>query len=292
MLGSERTYIDIREKQMLLLAMLEMLDELCDAHSIRYSLDAGTLLGAVRHKGFIPWDDDVDVLVPRPDFDELAAHPEWLPNHYRLETLGQSGGQDYLPFAKITDLRWRAQEPALIGFSEGHLWLDVFPADAVPDDDSEVSKLLLRQKRLHDSIGLSVSNIDEITPVRWKALIKKCVVPVHRLIHPYRKEYELLDANARAIPFGSTNRIGNITWSYYRPQWLPSDEFDRLTELDFEGRRFKAVSCWDSYLTQLYGNYMKLPPESERRSHETRVWASELIQKQERSQRERIVERS
>ena len=74
-------YLDTKQTQDVLLGMMQALDSILREHDIAYTLDGGTLLGAVRHKGFIPWDDDIDIMIPRPSFDELCSHPEWAPGH-------------------------------------------------------------------------------------------------------------------------------------------------------------------------------------------------------------------
>lgn len=265
-------YLDTRQIQDLLFDMLLVFDEMCNEHSIRYSLDGGTLLGAVRHQGFIPWDDDLDVLVPRPDYEKLISHPDWLPQGYHIDSKRGNSELNFLPYAKFVNMRWRAQEPALTGLIDEHLWIDIFPADAVPDDDGEARRLLARQKKLHDRAVRSIVNVDAVTSSSYKLAIKKVLFPVHRRLFPYKKQYESMARNATAIPYGTTSRIGNITWSYYRPDFIPADDFEHLTQLEFEGREFPAIPSWDSLLSQHFGDYMKLPPESERATHGTKVW--------------------
>lgn len=262
-----------REIHSLLLDMLYEFDCMCETHGIRYSLDCGTLLGAVRHKGFIPWDDDVDVMVPRPDYERLVANSGWAPKGYRMGPYMNGRDGVKVPFMKFCNLAYRAQEPALAGVVDECLWIDVFPGDAVPDGDEAAIALVREQVRLINRANRRVLNV-EATRGWVKREVKRLVKPLLKLAAPPERLYERVVENATRYEFGSTSRVANISWfGNPRPRWCPAHGFDDLTELPFEGKRFKAVSCWDEYLRMLYGDdYMELPPIEQRVTHGTRVW--------------------
>lgn len=271
-------YLDTRETQEALTETLLYLDSVFRAHSIRYTLDCGTLIGAVRHKGFIPWDDDVDVSVPRPDYMRLLSHPDWFRHPYKLER--PLSKQFPYPFAKLFNQKWRAQEPHFEDTLKEYLWIDIFPLDSVPEDDASAYQLLNLWHRDYIRAGRSMENIDRMTTGGMKTakkLIKHAVFPAYRRLFPYRKLYQQIDERAQSIEFGTTSRVANLSWPVYykKPIWVPLAEFDDLIDLEFENHQLKAISDWDGHLTAIYGDYMQLPPVGQRQTHGMKVWRDE-----------------
>ena len=120
-------YMTRQEVQRALLDLLTVFDEFCNEHGLRYSLYAGTLLGAVRHHGFIPWDDDADVCMPRPDYEAMLAMRSLVPEGFSIIT--SEDAPLVLPFAKFQQHDIRAQESIFEGEFDECLWIDVFPVD-------------------------------------------------------------------------------------------------------------------------------------------------------------------
>lgn len=268
-------YLNTREIQDVLLDMLIQLDQVLTNHDIRYTLDGGTLLGAIRHKGFIPWDDDVDLLVPRPDFNRLISHPEWVPDGYRLASQGVDGYE--LPFAKFFNLSWRAQEPIFEGELTEYLWVDLFPADPVPESDEERARLAEQQQKTSIKASRLVKNIDfaamtATNPVKGAA--KRVLFPIYRKMYSSKDAYALLTERALQIPYGTTKELGDLVWGPFTTHFpgVPKEDFDNLINVDFEGHLFKACPHWDEYLSGLYGDYMTLPPVEQRMTHGIKVW--------------------
>lgn len=277
-------YLNTREIQAELLKIMLAFDEMAATHNIRYSLDGGTLLGAVRHKGFIPWDDDIDVIVPRPDFERLVSHPEWAGTELRMEI--PTSNEFPLPFIKLVNPSWRAQEGIFDGRYKEYLWVDIFPADPMPETSSERRNLMQSQRKAALRATRSYVNIDKSTTDSVKKLFKRILFPLHRIVFPARKQYSLLAEHAKQLSYGSTEEVGNVVWGPYSPDkpGFPIDDFDNLIELEFEGHKFKACPHWDHYLTGLYGNYMQLPPVDQRITHGMKVWQSCKTENTEKSQ--------
>lgn len=265
-----KNYLSKRETQEKLLELLVQFDRVCQCNGIRYSLFAGTLLGAIRHQGFIPWDDDVDVIVPKPDYDRLIRHPEWFSGHLKLVC---PGDQSYpLPICKLFDLNWRAQEPALVGIIDEYLWIDIFCADAIPDDPDEATQLFSRQERLLTRGGRSLFNGDETATSTAKKIAKKIVLPFYRAAYPFDKQFTSVLAEASRNSYGTTKLVGNITWGPIGKFKIPTTDFESLQPVLFEGRIMQAIPSWDYMLAEAYGDYMQLPSENERSTHGIKVW--------------------
>jgi lipopolysaccharide cholinephosphotransferase len=267
-------YLSTRDIQLALTAMLADFDSVCRQHGIRYTLDYGTLIGAIRHKGFIPWDDDVDVSIPRPDYEALLANPSWFDSCYELALpLTDHYPQ---PYAKLFDMRWMAQEPALEGTLSEHLWIDLFPLDSAPDDKGETLRMIAAWQKDNISAYRAIQNIDLVTTSGLKRAIKHVVYPIYGRMHPYRATFKRMDERARSIPYGAAASIANFAWPVYeKDNRMPADDFDNLIDVEFEGHAFCSIPSWDSHLTSLYGDYMTLPPESQRHTHGMKVWRDE-----------------
>lgn len=274
-------YLDTKQTQDALLSMMQMLDFVLHSHGIVYTLDGGTLLGAVRHKGFIPWDDDIDIMIPRPQFDQLCRHPEWAPEGYSFSFPGIDGY--FFPYAKFCDLAWRAQEPAYEGVFDEFLWIDIFPADGLPQSKDAQVELMKEQERLAQSAAASYVNIDRavaLSDSKIKGLAKRLLYPVYRKTVSAEDNYRKITENACSTGFDSAERAGDLVWYPYKPDkpGFPIEDFSNLIDLDFEDYKFKACPHWDEYLTGLYGDYMTLPPEDQRVTHGMKVWRVDEIE--------------
>lgn len=264
-----RDFLSLEEIHAEELRLLVWFDGFCEVHGLRYSLTGGTLLGAVRHKGFIPWDDDVDVCMPRPDYDKLLSMRDELPDGL---TIIDSATSDFLrPFAKLFDTSIRAQEPDYEGVMDEYLWIDLFPMDGVPFDEDELDRLRRRVK-------LAVKNSDyayvnrKFTDSPKNAL--RCTWGVFaRLFGNPRKRLQEVAAEVAHCPgYESASEVAEVLSSTVTPCAIPRAGLENLIDIEFEGHNLKAMSCWDDYLTQTYGDYMELPSEEKRATHHVKAW--------------------
>ncbi len=236
----------------------------CDEHGLRYYMCGGTLLGAIRHKGFIPWDDDVDLLMPRPDFDKLheLIKKEPIKSYYELTGFNARNGDT--PFAKVVDRRTRIDSKYLV--MDKNLWIDIFPMDGLPDDEKESDALLTRTIHIRKKISRSYARIGSGKGM-FRTLFKIPAVILYRIIgaKTYAKQ---LDTIARRLDFDKCEYVGGITWSLGKGERMKKSEYIPYEDKEFNGRLFHAPKCWERYLTQNYGDYMKLPPEEKRITHD------------------------
>ena len=259
------TLAEVRRVQ---LGVLVELDRLCRAAGLAYYLAYGTLLGAVRHGGFIPWDDDIDVMMPRADYERLldvfaAAAPSHL-------TLGCSHTQAQwpLPYAKVSDDRTRLWEPFEVPVELG-VNIDVFPLDAVP-----TGWMLRRAQSLELRLlgwALELRYIAADRGRAWHHPVAITVAkPLLRLV-PMERLVRAVERAMRRTRRHRTERLGVRVG----PEWaVPRSSIVPPSEVDFEGLRCLAPADPDAVLTAVYGDWRRPPPPGERVSHHafTAAW--------------------
>ncbi|MFV0635179.1 LicD family protein [Mitsuokella sp. WILCCON 0060] len=257
-----------REIQLSILHILQYFDEYCKRYKMRYYLVGGTLLGAIRHKGFIPWDDDIDVCMPRPDYERLIkTFKDNADKRYSLSSYDV--GNSYRPYAKILDLSTKVV--AKTSDDEQHLWIDVMPVDGLPDDEDKIKKIYQSCERYRNILNLTRCKLGTGKTL-LRRMSKYFLQPLARLYGEDRL-IKNIESIARSYDYENSKNVGAITWGIYgvREKMLKR-EFEKSVEVIFEGNRYPAFSCWQSYLSNLYGDYMELPPVEKRKTHEMEAY--------------------
>lgn len=256
--GIKNTMKEIEEKayKQIPLNILIHVADFCEKNGIRYSLAYGTLLGAIRHRGFIPWDDDIDIIMPRKDYERFKGlyHSEQYPfsditvNKEHVTCMG-----------KIYDTKTFFYYKKKIRRSYG-LFIDVFVVDNFPSIASERKRWLKTIKGLQHINSAKNTSIADIFHAytgcrRWRELLFKLApVPLGFVQH---------QISALSVQYNHvTTGLVGITVSVDNPKdTYPADLFEHYTEVEFEGRRFSAIKNYDLWLKTCYGNYMQLPPK-------------------------------
>lgn len=244
---------------------LEMLKEfikVCEKLSLKYYVIAGTLLGTVRHKGFIPWDDDIDVAMPRVDYEIfLQEGQKYLPDNLFIQSLFTDKKAPF-GFAKIRNSDTTFIESSVRKFKINHgVFIDVFPLDYYPEN--EKGKLRLERKK-----GLYKQIIAKKYTVRNKTFKQSIKQGLRKIIFafiPYRKIVDKQNNLYKNVP--KSNLWINYSGIYGEREIMPKDWYGEGVKLTFEGVEVVAPIKHHEWLTRVYGNYMEFPPEEKRVAH-------------------------
>ena len=240
---------------------LEIMDSIhafCEQHVLRYSLAYGTLIGAMRHKGYVPWDDDIDIMMPRPDYERfIHEYPGYKKNH--VVQTHKNDKSYYLPFAKVYDNR---TEQIIFPTKTG-VFVDVFPIDGFPETEED-TKVYLKKKFhvvFHDILYTCSNNSYR----KGNKLLIALKYIGKRILYPSRKRgIEKHDAIVESYPYETANYAGVASNTIWERSRLPKRIFEEYTKSAFEGRMYNIISNYDIFLSSYYGDYMQLPPEEER----------------------------
>lgn len=240
----------------------------CNLNNIRYYLAAGTLLGAIRHKGFIPWDDDIDIVMPRSDYIKfIQGYQDFADENYELSSIHNN--KDHLfTFAKVYDRRTEKIESGIVYNTKniGGVEIDVFPLDGVPKDQIKSDKFFKWQQRWFKLYSYSVLKYTK-SANHLKDAIKNLVITVCRIIGK-NNFIRVINRRAMKYDFESSDFIALSVAPYYgnRERMAKSNYLEQV-EVQFENEYFYAPIGYDEHLTNIYGEYMKLPPLERQVTH-------------------------
>lgn len=251
---------ELRRLQLTQLEILKVVDSFCRKHKIHYSLYAGSLLGAVRHKGFIPWDDDLDIFMTRHEYNRFVKL--WVqerPEGYLIQNkeLSPSFTQSFTKIRKnhttFLQFEWERER-----YHTG-IFIDVFPVDRIPEGKLQRNifwaDCLFYQLYTREFVPPKAGRLTKLITVMLLTISSKKMRIRLRKWHFNR----IIRYNRnRELPLVCIERTQTLR------QILPSDLMQKYVDLPFEDMSAMCIKDWDTYLTTKYKNYMKLPPEEER----------------------------
>lgn len=261
--------LDLSEIKAISLKVLFDVDQFCRSHGIRYSLAFGSLLGAVRHKGIIPWDDDIDIMMPRVDYERFCR--EYYSPHFGL-ACSNKYKDCYINYARVYDQEMTQSQslwPWIDDEKSIGVWIDVFPIDDVSDDYSEYCKEYAKIQKYYQLQGTARGAMARLSREyslvsNLKTFVKK-VLFLGGLISP-RIWTDKMDKVAKSKDYSGSSHCAQLMSAlcpaneyYYEKAW-----FEEYVDLEFEGHYFKAIKGFRHFLETAYGDYMQLPPEEKR----------------------------
>ena len=256
---------ELRELQM---QILDYVDAFCRKNDIKYTISGGTLLGAVRHGGYIPWDDDMDIQMLRNEYIRFAELWNHEKNHGYYELINiESGNSMGYPFGKVHD----ARTVSFIGKLERTgVYIDVFPVDNVKDEDDFVERHAMVKKlirsRAHRFDWMRVK-ADPFDMKRWLLVLKNGIP-----CKTYEQIAEEINGIAQKFNNVDTSLVYEMVSGMRCKRPMPAEVFREYTDINFENRQYLAVKNYDTYLTQTFGDYMTPPPVKEREPHQFQAY--------------------
>ena len=248
---------DINELRSIQIGILDSIHEFCQREGITYYLSSGTLIGAVRHKGYIPWDDDIDLYMPRESYERFIKSFLCKSGHYRVIN-PHTEPNYYYTFAKVVDTRTLMVETETPGFEIG-VFIDIFPIDYITDDPEERAKVFKRKHQLYKIRRCKISHNNPLYSKaayfvykHWPRSIKSLNNEIERLVTRCKKSTTVCNLT----------ESGPSIEGCFPASCIASD-----VDIEFEGKMYKTMVGYKEYLTMTYGDYMTLPPPEKRVQH-------------------------
>lgn len=265
--------LSLQEIQQSSLQIMKRVAQICEEQHLRYSLAYGTLLGAVRHKGFIPWDDDLDIMMPRPDYERLLAYLDDKREEIRpLEVLNMKTRRDYPHIiTRISDSRYRLEVTNERDYGLG-TFVDIYVVDGIGNTPEEGAEVIRRTMDYPSLIFLATRRYYHFgTTKGWGKRLKKVLAFAYT--HLRGKAYFVKELNRRLdqLDYAHSQYVGIAAWGerpkdparkVMRKEWL-----EETMLAPFEDTELRISRHYDEVLKLNYGNYMQLPPERDRIQH-------------------------
>jgi lipopolysaccharide cholinephosphotransferase len=250
-------HLSKQEMQKVELRILKQVIQFCEENNIKYFLYYGTLLGAIREKGFIPWDDDVDIAMPREDYNRfLKTYKD--DERYKLSYLGIEKDY-YLPFAKVYDSYTYLNERVTQNIPMG-VYIDIFPIDVY--DKNKTTFYINKIKRGLIHCKISLIKQDNTRLMKLLILLGRAV----SFWYPLRKSIHSMENNLKISPISEAKQVGVLTEGLLNTKPFPSSYIKETIDWPFEDITVKVPARYDELLTHLYGDYMTPPPSKKRKT--------------------------
>lgn len=249
------------------LDMLRAFIGICNRLNIEYYLLGGTMLGAVRHHGFIPWDDDIDVGIFRDDYELFISKAQsYLPDYYFLQNI-YTDPECMINFTKIRDSRTTFIETSTKSKKMNHgVYIDIFPLDFYPDDENDRASIRKKKRIISRRLYKEYTLPKELKSGFAKELIKNVEGILLSMKYP-RSIDALLENERLNKAFSKGKYIANYCGAWGQKEIVPKEWYGKGEKAVFEGIEVCIPQRFDKWLSQVYGDYMKLPPVEKRKSH-------------------------
>lgn len=262
--------LNIKETQAISLEILKTIADICEEQHLRYYLIYGTLIGAIRHKGYIPWDDDVDIMMPRPDYDRLLEYLYGNIDKYsNLKVFNHNVNKLY-PYmiTRISDIRYEIEMANEKSYGMG-VFIDIYPFDGLGNTEKTAIKYGLKGDRL-SSICYQATREHFALETTTSLLRKIIKYPFYLISKMIGKDIiqDKLESLARVKSYDENRYVGCVVWlsggvkDIFKKEW-----FDEYVIVPYEKYEFRIPKEYDKILTHIYGDYMKLPSEKDRVGH-------------------------
>lgn len=256
--------MNTKDIQLQSLKVLKDVHEFCKNNHINYTLYGGTLIGAIRHQGFIPWDDDIDIAIPRPDYERFVRSYQSA-NGYQLFARERQGNDVYLAYARVCDMKEsyvRAETYPWSKFKTG-VWIDVFPLDGMPSDMDSAIKHTQKANRIFEKTNRARGIMAALNARGKESKLVYLLKTIGwRMILPYYKQWNKLIAVCKKYNFNNSSYFSNIAFGGYGiKEYCPKEVFkDGFILHPFEDSEFYIMAGYDMALRMKYGDYMTPPP--------------------------------
>lgn len=259
--------ISVDEMKQIQMDILRDIHLFCQENHLQYTLIFGTLLGAIRHKGYIPWDDDIDIALPRPDYEKFVATYNREGSHYHVYDYRKDA--DYHnPYAKVADTRTILEEN--VSMKDIGINIDVFPVDYMFDTKELCCKFMDSLNGIKKKFRIKL-----VKPGKKNVWWKRILIRIAKIImlpysmkglteNEYSKINQLNNVAAKYVAIAVDPEIGPAYKSI-----CPRSIFENYIKVPFGNDEFMAIADYDQWLTQMYGDYMTPPADAERTSPHT-----------------------
>lgn len=261
--------ISIEELKVLQMDILDAVHRFCEANHLRYSLACGSMLGAARHQGYIPWDDDIDIYLLREDYEKMIElFPDLLEGRYKFCTLERDSMWG-LPFGKVCDNLTMLKE------SINHIYelgvnIDVFPIDKVPENETEWEKFDKFRRKFYEIYALRIAEPKFFNFHNGKSFSRNIIATITKIIlscFSVRFFAKCFQKIAKHYDDTNSNKVFECVQGFFQKNPFPKSLFDNRVLMPFEDRKYMCFADYDLYLTNGFGDWHQIPPKEKQVTH-------------------------